>query len=142
MVAPSKDKTDGQKQVTEPAAVYRLDAPSTHRKKLRWLESTEYDRTLDTFVLEYCSSITEDLKIMGSKKSRLPETLVDRYGLVTPGFINFKEFKSIYKVHVHEQLDDYFSVKMVDDNKLLALFNLIDGDNKHRISRDEYAKFI
>jgi hypothetical protein len=33
MVAPSKDKTDGQKQVTEPAAVYRLDAPSTHRKK-------------------------------------------------------------------------------------------------------------
>ena len=67
---------------------------------------------------------------MGTKKSRTPESLVDRYGVTTPGFINFKEFRTIYKVHVHEQLEDYFSVKMVDDNKLRALFNLIDSDNK------------
>lgn len=70
------------------------------------------------------------------------ETYVDRYGKEFPGFITFNEFKDIYRTHVYFASEVAQKKPFPDDNKLLALFNAIDTENRNRIGRDVFAKFV
>ena len=81
------------------------------------LANKNFDKSLEKFSVEVANAIKEDLKIIGSKKVRAPDSLIDRYG--TKGYINFKEFEKIYMLHVHSQIDDHHNVKKVEQNKLM-----------------------
>lgn len=69
-------------------------------------------------------------------------TFVDRYGKDYPGFITFSEFQDIYMTHV-------FYADIANDNKhppeqnmLRALFNALDADCRHKISRAQFHQFL
>jgi Ca2+-binding EF-hand superfamily protein len=92
----------------------------------------------------FCEMITKEIEEAASVQRRriTPESFIDRYGIVNPGYINFEEFKEIYKSHVHFADDDNFMRPMPEDNKLRGLFNTLDPDQRHKISRADFARII
>lgn len=107
---------------------------------------------------QMAEALAEDLEVGVSKKAKSKltgmtqnktletaisaESYVDRYGKEFPGFLTFNEFKDIYTTHVYFANEILQKKPMPDDNKLLALFNAIDTENRNRISRDFFAKFV
>ena len=106
------------------------------------LANREFDKSLEEFSREVCEAIKEDLKVIGSKKVRRPDSLVDRHGKVKLGYINFKEFEKIYMLHVHPQIEDHYNVKKVEENKLLQLFNMIDPDQRGFVNKAAFTDFV
>ena len=76
------------------------------------------------------------------RRTLTAESLVDRYGKNTPGYIDFEEFKEVYKNHVHFADDENIMKQMPEDNILRALFNRLDPDQRHRISRQDFGKIV
>ena len=87
----------------------------------------------------------DDLKtgVTNNKINRInAESYVDRYGKESPGFITFTEFKDIYMTHVHYADEMSEKKPKPDINKLTALFNAIDTQNRKKISREDFKNFI
>jgi hypothetical protein len=80
-------------------SVYSQPNPIS-QKTLEMLSNKTLNTDLNVFKVEVADAIKEDLKIIGSKRVRNPDSLIDRYG--TNGSINFKEFEKIYMLHVHQ----------------------------------------
>ena len=95
-------------------------------------------------VTNFCEKISKEMEEASivQRKMVIPESLVDRYGLEQPGFITFDEFKEIYKNHVHYADDDNFMRALPEENKLRGLFNVLDPDQRHKISRQDFGKII
>lgn len=70
------------------------------------------------------------------------ESLVDRYGVANPGYIVFEEFLEIYKNHVHFADEDNFLKPMPEENLLRGLFNTLDPDQRHKISRLDFGNIV
>ena len=56
------------------------------------------------------------------------ETLVDRYGLKTKGFVDYDEFYEIYKNHVHFANEDTAMLPLPKEDIIRGLFNTMDPD--------------
>ena len=76
------------------------------------------------------------------RKRLTAESFVDRYGLKNEGYIDFEEFKTIYKNHVHLADENNFGKSMPEDAKLIGLFNTLDPDQRHKISRQDFGTMI
>jgi hypothetical protein len=95
---------------------------------------------VDTIVNKFCATLLEELKTsIGSKE---PESYVERYGKESPGCITFNELREIYLAHVYypEQING--KSPMPAENLLRALFNTISGDQRSRITKNEFATFL
>jgi len=95
-------------------------------------------------VTNFCEKVIQEIEEAATVQRRrlTPESFVDRYGIVNPGYINFEEFKEIYKSHVHYADEDNFMRPLPEDNKLRGLFNTLDPDQRHKISRADFGKII
>ena len=95
-------------------------------------------------VEEFCGKITEEINEAPAvqRKPLAPESFVDRYGLSQAGYITFEEFKEIYKNHVHYADDANYLKPLPDENLLRGLFNALDPDQRHRISRRDFGATI
>ena len=101
--------------------------------------------TITNFMSDVAEGLYEELKTGVSKdsKNRMnAETYVDRYGKESPGFITFQEFKDIYMTHVYYADEMSDKKPPADQNKLAALFNSIDTQNRKKISREEFKNFV
>ena len=88
-----------------------------------------------------------------SGATRNPESFVDQYGKELPGYITYNEFTEIYKAHYH-YIDDEISGGIIakadnkdkheapDPNKIRALFQAFNSEQKHKISREEFGIFV
>ena len=92
----------------------------------------------------FCEKILQEIEeaAQTQRKRLTPESFVDRYGLSNIGYINYEEFKNIYKSHVHFADEDNFMKPMPDENKLRGLFNTLDPDQRQKISRQDFGKII
>lgn len=95
-------------------------------------------------VSNFCDKIVKEMEeaAIVQRKTITAESFVDRYGLEQNGYVNFEEFKEIFKNHVHYGDDDNFMKPMPADNKIRALFNTLDPDQRHKISRQDFGKII
>jgi hypothetical protein len=62
------------------------------------VKSKELDKTIDRFFRSFCKSLVEDSQEMNkdSTPAKNIATMVDRYGVSTPGFLNYSEFKELF----------------------------------------------
>ena len=58
---------------------------------------------MQEFFLDFCTKIQKEIEEAAEvqRKNLTPESLIDRYGVKTPGFVEYDEFYEIYKNHVH-----------------------------------------
>ena len=104
-----------------------------------------FDMTITNMMSEVAERLFDDLKtgVTKNKINRInAESYVDRYGKESPGFITFTEFKDIYMTHVHYADEMSEKKPKPDINKLTALFNAIDIQNRKKISREDFKNFI
>ena len=101
------------------------------------MAAKNYDTTIDKLIKDLLKKLNDELPT-----NKTATHFVDIYGKEYPGSITFQEFKSIYESHVHtvDNLDKYGRQRdMPADNKLKAIFTVIDPYQRHLISRDEFA---
>ena len=109
-------------------------------KQSTLMAAKNYDTTIDKLIKDILKKLNDELPL-----NKQPTHYVDLYGHEYPGSITFQEFKNIYETHVHsvDNTDRYGNVRdMPADNKLKAVFNVIDPYQRHLISRDEFAAFV
>lgn len=94
------------------------------------------DGTLDKFLREFARALTEDAK--SGLKPREIESYVEQYGLESPGFLNYSEFKDIYVSHVLPLQKN----KEIEEPKLFALFSVFDGQSRGKIARRDFVLTI
>lgn len=92
----------------------------------------------------FCEKITDEVNEASTvqRKRLTAETMVERYG--SQGYIDFIQFKEIYKNHVHFA-DDLTAMKpLPDDAKLESLFTIFDPDqrNPKRVSAAVFGKQV
>ena len=76
------------------------------------------------------------------RRNLTPESLVDRYGVKTPGSVEYDEFYEIYKNHVHFANEDTAMRPMPKDEIMRGLFNTMDPDQRQKISRKDFGRMI
>lgn len=91
------------------------------------------DGTLDKFLREFARALTDEAK--SGQKPREIESYVEQYGLESPGFLNYSEFKDIYVSHVLPLQKN----KEIEEQKLFALFGVFDGQSRGKIARRDFV---
>ena len=79
------------------------------------ISSQYYDKTVDILVRQMIEAINEEIKESQDHQPLEPESFVERYGVDLPGFINFGEFREMYKIHVHYADDNNYTKEMPED---------------------------
>ena len=98
-----------------------------------------YDTTIDKIIKDVLKKLNDELPL-----NKQHTYWVDLYGNEYPGSMTFAEFKNLYETQVHsiDNFDKYGNMReMPSDNKLKAVFNVIDPYQRHLVSRDEFAYF-
>ena len=108
------------------------------------VQARYFDTSVQSQITTFCEKIAQDVAEASQiqRKNLTAESLVDRYGRENPGYINFDEFYEIYKNHVHLADDDNYLKPMPDDNLIRGLFNTLDPDQRHKISRFDFGNTI
>lgn len=91
------------------------------------------DQSLDRFLKEVSKALYDEIR--NSPKPVGIDTYVDRYAKSTAEFLNYEEFKEVYITHVQPNLKN----KTYEEGKVLALFNLLDGHGRGKISRRDFV---
>ena len=117
------------------------------------MQSEQYDSTIQHLMEYFCEAILKEIDEATTLQRRRieAESFVQRYGKKKPGFIDFDEFKQIYKNHVHMVDENNFSSlqytkspwtrNMPEDSLLQRLFNKL-ADQRQEISRDDFGNTI
>ena len=125
---------------------YRKKETSYRQETLSALKNKNFDMAIENLMQEVATQLADELKTGVSKKeanhSLAAETYVDRYGRTNPGFITYEEFKDIYNSNVYYADELSLRKPPPEENKLKALFKALDVDNREKISRSDFAKFI
>ena len=98
----------------------------TQHREMSSFTMKNYDRTIEKMVADTARALLDELNDSVGVIKRQPEYFVDHYGKEQPGYINFNEFKEIYKNHVHYA--DGSQRQPPEENKMRALSNAIDPD--------------
>lgn len=106
------------------------------------MDNKQFDQSVGKQVNLMIEKLTDDLGVDTAERKVDHGAYVDRYGKENSGFISFSEFKEIYLNHVFFSDTRNMNREPPEENLIRALFNTIDADQRHRISRDQFAKFI
>jgi hypothetical protein len=109
-------------------SVYRQPETTARMHLYDNLEIKYFDKTIDILLTKVAESLNQEIKESPESVKLFPEKFVDIYGVDSPGFINFTEFKEIYRNHVHYADEGNYNKEMLSDDKLLALFNVLSPD--------------
>lgn len=113
-----------------------------NKAKLTLLESKTFDQAVDKILVKFVQNLLDDISTAAHKTQPDYGSYVDRYGKEFPGFITFNEMKEMYLAHVHYTESTKLKSMPPDDNLLKALYNTISLDQRNKISRDDFKKFL